>query len=118
MGEGVIVDGVSGSAPRLNLLGDALGMGRGEDTEFGKVPERVRQVVEELGDDLGDTDWGEDAGSEKGVAAEAIVERALGSGDVGVDPGDVGELFESESGDGAFVIFANPFERKVVAVGV
>jgi hypothetical protein len=48
MGEGVSVDGVSGSATCLNFLGDALRMGQGEDTELGEVPKRVRQVVEKL----------------------------------------------------------------------
>jgi hypothetical protein len=73
----------------LNLLGNALGVGWGKDTELGKVPESSRQVVEKLGDSLGDANGGEDAGSEKGVATKAIVERVLGSRDIGVNPGDV-----------------------------
>jgi hypothetical protein len=118
MGEGMSVDGVGGPAPCLDLLRNALGVGRGENTELGKIPVCVGQVIEELGDSLGDTDRGEDAGAEKGVAAEAIVERVLGSGDVRMNPGDVRELFEGEGGDGTFVTFADPFKGEVVAVGV
>ncbi len=89
MREGMRVNGVSGASSRLNLLGNALGVGWGKDTELGKVPESGRQVIEKLGDSLSDANGGEDAGSEKGVAAKAIVERVLGSRDVGVNPGDV-----------------------------
>jgi hypothetical protein len=102
----------------LNLLGNALGVGWGKDTELGKVPEGSRQVVKKLGDSLGDANGGEDAGSEKGVATKAIVERVLGSRDVGVNPGNVGELFEGKGRDGPFIAFANPFEREVVTVGI
>ncbi len=118
MREGVRAYGVSGTSPRLNLLGNALGVGWGKHTELGKVPERGRQVIEKLGDSLGDADWGEDTGSEKGIAAEAIVERVLGARDIGVNPGDVRQLFESESRDGPFVAFTNPLERKMVTVGI
>jgi hypothetical protein len=112
MGEGMSVDGVGGPAPCLDLLRNALGMGRGEYTELGEIPEGVGQVIEELGDSLGDTDRGEDAGTEKGVSAEAIVERVLWSGDVRMNPGDVRELFEGEGGDGTFVTLADPFKGR------
>jgi hypothetical protein len=82
MGEGMSVDGVGGPAPCLDLLGNALGVGRGENTELGEIPVGVGQVIEELGDSLGDTDRGEDAGAEKGVSAESVEESVIRAGNV------------------------------------
>jgi hypothetical protein len=89
MGDRVGVNRVSGAAPSLYLLGDLLRVRGSENAEFGRVAERVRQVVEESGDSLGYADRGKDAGAEKGVAAEAIVEGVLRAGYVRVDPREV-----------------------------
>ncbi len=65
-------------------------------------------MLEQSGDGLCDASGSENAGVEQGIATEAIVESILGSGDVGVDPRRIGELFEGEGRDGAFVALANP----------
>jgi hypothetical protein len=77
---------VGWSTPGLDLLGEALGVGGCEDSNLGAVAERFRQVIQQSGDGLGDPDGREDPGTEKGVAAEAIVEGILWAGDVCVYP--------------------------------
>ena len=109
---------IGGAAPGLDVLGKALRVRWCENAQFGGVPEGFRQVIQEGRDSLGDANRGEDTGSEEGVATEAVVENVLRAGDVGVDPRDVGQLFEREGGDGTFVALTDPFEGKVVAVGI
>jgi hypothetical protein len=75
-------------------------------------------MFKQSGDGLGDASGSEDAGAEQGVSAEAIVENVLGSGDIGVNPRKIGELFECEGGDGAFVALADPLERQMITVSV
>jgi hypothetical protein len=89
MGDRMSIDRVSGAAPSLDLLGDSLRVRGSKNAEFGRIAERVRQVVEECGDRLGYADRGKDAGAEKGVAAEAIVKGILRAGDVCVNPREV-----------------------------
>ncbi len=67
---------------------------------------------------MGDANRGEDTRSEERVATKAVVENVLRAGDVRVYPGNVRQLFQREGRDGAFVTFADPFEGKVVAIGV
>jgi hypothetical protein len=67
------VNRVDGFAPSLDLLGEALRVGRCEDTKFGSVAESVGQVVQQRGEGLGDTDGSEDARAEERVAAETII---------------------------------------------
>ena len=112
------IDGVGGAAPGLDLLGNALSVGRCEDAEFGTVAEVVGQVVEQGGYSLGNANWGEDAGTKEGVAAKTVVESIFRAGDVRMNPGHVGELFESESTHGPFITFPHPFQRQMVARGV
>jgi hypothetical protein len=75
-------------------------------------------VVQKGGDCLGDSDGGEDAWAEKGVAAKTIIQGVERAGDVRVYPGEVGELFESECRHRTFVTLTDPFEWQVVAIGV
>ncbi len=65
-----------------------------------------------------DANGSQNAGTEKGVAAEPVIERVLMVRDVGVYPGKIRQLFEGESGDRAFVAFPDPHEGKVIAIGV
>ena len=76
----------------MNLLCNSLRVGWGEDAEFGGVPEGVRQVVKKSRDGLSDTDGGEYAGTEEGIAAESIVEGVLGARDIRMDPREIREL--------------------------
>jgi hypothetical protein len=101
-------------APGLDLLGNALCVGGNEDAKLGRVHERIRQVVEESGDGLGNTNRGQNAGAEKRISAEAVVEDVLGARDIRVNPGNVGQLFECESANGSFVTLAHPLQRKVI----
>jgi hypothetical protein len=75
-------------------------------------------VIQEGRDGLSDADWSKDTRSEERIAAEAVVENVLRAGDVGMDPGDVRQLFQGKGGDGTFVALADPFEGKVVAIGI
>ena len=88
------VNWVGGTAPGLNLLGDFLGVWGGEHAELGRVTEVFGEVVQKGGDSLRDTNGGQNAGAEKGVAAESVVERVLGARDVGVYPGEIRQLFQ------------------------
>ncbi len=48
------IDGIGGDAPSLDLLGNALGVGGGKDTELGGGAEMRRwEIVEEGRDSLG-----------------------------------------------------------------
>ncbi len=109
---------IGGAAPGLDVLGKALRVWWCENAQFGGVPEGFRQVIQEGRDSLGDANRGEYAGSKEGVATEAVVKNVLRAGDVGVYPRNVGQLFQLEGGDGAFVTLADPFEGQVVAVGI
>ena len=102
----------------MHLLGDAMGVWGGEHAELGRVTEVFGEVVQKSGDSLRDANGGQNAGAEKGVAAESVVERVLGTGDVGVYPGEVRQLFKGEGGDWAFVAFAYPLKGEVIAIGI
>ncbi len=58
VGDRVCVNRVGGAAPSLNLLGNTLGVGGGENAELGRVAKGVREVVQEGGDGLCDTNGG------------------------------------------------------------
>ena len=115
MGDGVDVDGVGRGTPGLDLLGDSLGVWEGENTYFSGGAEGVGETVQEVGDRLGDVDGSENAGSEAGVTAEGVEEGVVWSFDVGMDPGNVGELLDSEFTDGSFVTCPYPFQGQMVA---
>jgi hypothetical protein len=74
------------AVPRLDLVGEALGVGGCKDADLGRVAKRVWQVVHEGSYGLSDADGSEDAGAEQGLATKFIVENILGSRDVGVHP--------------------------------
>ena len=112
------VNGVGRAAPGLELLGDFLGVGWSEDANDAGVFEGIGEVVQKSGDSIGEANRGEDTGAEKGVAAESVVERVLGTGDGGVYPGEVRQLFKGEGGDWAFVAFAYPLKGEVIAIGL
>ena len=80
MVEGMSVNWVGGAAPGLNLLGEALRVGRGEDAQFGGVSEGVGQVIQEGRYSLGDANRGEDTRSEERGATETVVENVLRAG--------------------------------------
>jgi hypothetical protein len=63
VGERVSVDRVSGAAPGLYLLGEALCVWGSENTDLGRVSEGIGQVVQESGDGLGDADGCQDTGA-------------------------------------------------------
>ena len=67
---------------------------------------------------MGDANRGEDTRSEERVATETVVENVLRTRDVGMNPGDVRQLFQGKGGDGTFVTLADPLEGKVVAIGI
>ena len=73
MGYRVGINWVSGAAPGLDLLGEALCVWWREDTDFGSVAEGIRQVVQKSSDGLCDTDGCKNAGAKEGVAAETII---------------------------------------------
>jgi hypothetical protein len=66
VGKRVGIDGIGGAAPGLDLLGNALSVGRCEDTELGAVTEVVGQMVEQGGYGLGNPNRGKDAGAQEG----------------------------------------------------
>ena len=80
MGEGVNVDRVRGMTPCLDLLCDFLRVGRGEDTDDASGLERLREVVEEGGDGVGETDGCEDARAEQRVPTEGVKEGIFWTG--------------------------------------
>jgi hypothetical protein len=51
------------------------------------------------------------AGGERWVMEWVSIEGILGTRGVSVNPREVGELFQSEGGDGSLVALPNPFER-------
>jgi hypothetical protein len=48
----VDVNGVGGTTPSLELLGNFLGVGWGEDTNDSSIFERVREIIEKSGDSI------------------------------------------------------------------
>ena len=52
------VDRVGGAAPGLNLLGNTLCVGGGENAELGRVAKGVREVIQEGSDGLCDANGG------------------------------------------------------------
>jgi hypothetical protein len=67
-----------------------MGVWGGEHAHLGGVFEGVGEVIEQVRHSIGETDRGEDAGSQKRVATEGVEERIFGAGDVRVDPLDIG----------------------------
>ena len=57
-------------------------------------------------------------GPRQGVTAEGVEEGVVRSFDVGMDPGNVGELFDSEFTDGSFFTCPYPFQGQMVARSV
>jgi hypothetical protein len=55
----VDINGVRGAAPGLDLLGNLLGMWRGEDAGDAGIAEGVGQRVHQLGDSIGEANRGE-----------------------------------------------------------
>ncbi len=108
MGKRVNVDGVSRAAPGLELLGHFLGVGEGEDAHFGSVLERVGEMIEQMGHSIGETDKSEDTGAQKRVAAKGVEKRVVEAGDVGVDPGNIGELLDCKLANRTFLAFSYP----------
>ena len=80
MGEGVNVDRVRGVIPCLNLLYHFLRVGRGEHTNDASGLERLREVVKEGGDSVGETSGCEDARAEQRVPTEGVKEGIFGAG--------------------------------------
>ena len=103
------VDGVGRSAPSLNLLRNSLCVRGCEDADLGGSAKGVGEGIQEVGDGLGDANGGKDAGSKAGVTAEGIKKNVVGSFNVGVDPGNVGELLDSELTDRAFLTCPDTF---------
>ncbi len=109
VGDGVNVNGVGWVSPSLDLLSHLLGVWWGEDTGSTGVAKRVWEEVEQGGDSIRHTDWSEDTRAEERVATKGVEERVVGSRYVGVDPLNVGQLFNCELADWSFFAFANPF---------
>jgi hypothetical protein len=78
----VNVDGVGRAAPGLELLGHFLGVRGGEHAHLGGVFKRVGKMVEQCRHSIGETDGGEDAGSQKRVATEGVEKRVVRAGDI------------------------------------
>jgi hypothetical protein len=114
VGDGADVDGVGRGAPILNLLSKSLCVRGCEDADLGGGAKGVGEGIQEVGDGLGDANGGKDAGSKAGVMAEGIKEDVVGTFNVGVDPGNVGELLYCEFAYRAFFTCSDPFEGQVV----
>ncbi len=64
MRKGVNINGVSRAAPCfLDLLGNLLGVGWGENTCDAGITEVIRQRIQQLGDSVGEANRSEYAGS-------------------------------------------------------
>ncbi len=110
VGERVNVNGVGGMTPSLYLLGDLLGVGWGEYPNDPGVFEEVREIIQKIGDSIGQTDRGEDTGAEEGVATEGVEKRVFGAGKVRMDPRQVEQLLDSKFTNWSFLTFPDPFQ--------
>jgi hypothetical protein len=108
------VDGVSGGPPSLDLLGNALRVGRGKNADFGGGAESGGKIVEQVGDGVGQAGGSEDAGAKEWVAREGVEKRVVGAFDIGVNPLEVSELFNGERADRSFLALSDPFQRYMV----
>ena len=93
----------------MDLLGNALRVGRGKDADFGGGAESGGEIVEQVGDGVGQAGGSEDAGAEERVAGESVEQRVVGALYVGVYPLEVGELLNSKRADGTLLTLSNPF---------
>jgi hypothetical protein len=104
-------NGVSGESLSLDLLGNALRVGRGKNADFGGGAESGGEMVEQVGHGVGQAGGCEDAGAEEWVARESVEKRVVGALDVGVDPLEVCELLDSERAYGTLFTLSDPFQR-------
>ncbi len=96
----------------MDLLGNALGVRRGKNADFGGSAKSGGKIVEQVGYGVGQAGGCEDAGAEEWVTREGVKKRVVGTFvDIGVDPLDVGELFNGERTDGSFLSLSYPFQR-------
>jgi hypothetical protein len=95
----------------LDLLGNALSVGRGKNADFGGGAKSGWKIVEQMGYGVGQAGGCEDAGAEEWVTREGVKKSVVRAFDVGVDPLDVGELFNGERTDGSFLALSYPFQR-------
>ncbi len=74
------VYGIGWGQPSLNLLGNALRVGRGEHAELGGSAKSGWEIVEQVGDGVDQAGGCEDAVAEERVTRESVKKRIVGRG--------------------------------------
>ena len=84
-------------------------MGWGRDEDFVGCLEGEGKAREQVGESRLESNRGEDAGAEHGVAGESVEKGVVGSGQVGVYPLEIGELLDCPVADKTLFALPDPF---------